>query len=80
MKIRPARAFRGTFRLPGDKSITHRAFMFGAISRGVTTIHGQVLTALGTAAIDDTGRSLLFTGGLGPGATPYDALSRAELP
>lgn len=40
MRIRPARSFRGTFRLPGDKSITHRAFLLGAIAKGRTTIGG----------------------------------------
>lgn len=40
MRIRPARSFRGTFSLPGDKSITHRAFIFGALARGLTTIEG----------------------------------------
>lgn len=40
MRIRPARSFRGTFRLPGDKSITHRAFLFGAMARGRTAIEG----------------------------------------
>jgi len=40
MKIRPARSFRGTFRMPGDKSITHRAYLFGALAAGVTTIEG----------------------------------------
>ena len=40
MRIRPARSFRGTFSLPGDKSITHRAFLFGAIAKGRTTIEG----------------------------------------
>lgn len=29
----------GELRLPGDKSISHRAFMFGALARGTTTIH-----------------------------------------
>ncbi len=40
MRIRPARSFRGTFSLPGDKSITHRAFLFGAMAKGRTTIAG----------------------------------------
>ncbi len=40
MRIRPARSFRGTFSLPGDKSITHRAFLFGAMAKGRTTIGG----------------------------------------
>lgn len=40
MRIRPARSFRGTFRFPGDKSITHRAFLFGTLAKGRTTIDG----------------------------------------
>ena len=31
---------RGTIRVPGDKSISHRAVMFGALAEGTTTIHG----------------------------------------
>ena len=40
MKVRPARSFRATLSLPGDKSITHRAFLFGSMARGKTTIEG----------------------------------------
>ena len=31
---------RGCLRVPGDKSISHRAVMFGALAEGVTQIHG----------------------------------------
>ncbi len=31
---------RGTIKVPGDKSISHRAVMFGSISRGITEIDG----------------------------------------
>ena len=31
---------RGRFRPPGDKSISHRAFLFGLLSRGLTEIEG----------------------------------------
>lgn len=31
---------KGTIAVPGDKSISHRAVMFGALAEGVTTIHG----------------------------------------
>lgn len=31
---------KGRLRVPGDKSISHRAVMFGAISRGITKIEG----------------------------------------
>lgn len=40
MKIQPARSFRGVFRLPGDKSITHRAYLMGALAEGVTRVEG----------------------------------------
>jgi 3-phosphoshikimate 1-carboxyvinyltransferase len=38
LKITPARSFRGRFRLPGDKSISHRAAILGAMARGRTTV------------------------------------------
>ncbi|WP_373445993.1 3-phosphoshikimate 1-carboxyvinyltransferase [Salinicoccus bachuensis] len=31
--------FHGTLKVPGDKSITHRALMFGALSEGTTRVH-----------------------------------------
>lgn len=34
------RGLRGTFAVPGDKSIAHRALLFGAIARGPTAIVG----------------------------------------
>lgn len=36
--VRQARSFRGTTRVPGDKSISHRAVLFGAIAEGETVI------------------------------------------
>ncbi|MCP5158060.1 MAG: 3-phosphoshikimate 1-carboxyvinyltransferase [Gammaproteobacteria bacterium] len=38
--IEPGGAFCGRLRVPGDKSISHRAIMFGALAEGVTTITG----------------------------------------
>jgi 3-phosphoshikimate 1-carboxyvinyltransferase len=39
--VAPARGpLRGTFSVPGDKSIGHRALLLGAIARGTTTIRG----------------------------------------
>ncbi|HQI02403.1 MAG TPA: 3-phosphoshikimate 1-carboxyvinyltransferase [Deltaproteobacteria bacterium] len=32
----------GELRLPGDKSISHRAFMLGALARGTTIVHGSL--------------------------------------
>ena len=34
------RSLRGTVRVPGDKSISHRSLLFGAIADGTTTIEG----------------------------------------
>ena len=39
-RIRPARRVRGTWRPPGDKSITHRAVILGLLARGATEIEG----------------------------------------
>src|SRR5215831_1246620 len=38
-KISPAKAVTGTIQLPGDKSISHRYAMLGAIAEGATEIH-----------------------------------------
>ena len=40
MIIRPANALKGEITIPGDKSISHRAVMFGAIADGITEIDG----------------------------------------
>ncbi|HEU4773560.1 MAG TPA: 3-phosphoshikimate 1-carboxyvinyltransferase [Lysobacter sp.] len=36
----PGRAMQGVVRVPGDKSVSHRAVMLGALADGVTEIHG----------------------------------------
>ena len=38
MKIEPAASVRGTFTLPGDKSISHRAAILGAMAEGETRV------------------------------------------
>ncbi len=38
--VTPAQHLRGEVTLPGDKSITHRALMIGAISEGTTEVEG----------------------------------------
>ena len=40
--IKPGHSLRGEIKVPGDKSISHRALLFGAIAEGVTTIHGML--------------------------------------
>ncbi len=38
MIIKPTKNIQGTFIIPGDKSISHRAVMFGSIAKGTTRI------------------------------------------
>ncbi|HEU4964634.1 MAG TPA: 3-phosphoshikimate 1-carboxyvinyltransferase [Bacilli bacterium] len=40
MKIEPASQLQGEVTVPGDKSISHRAVMFGALANGVTHVKG----------------------------------------
>ncbi len=35
-----AKSLQGEITIPGDKSISHRAVMFGSIAEGISTIHG----------------------------------------
>lgn len=39
-RVAPARGIAGEVRVPGDKSISHRALMFGAIASGTTLVDG----------------------------------------
>ncbi len=38
--VRPVKGSRATIRVPGDKSISHRAAILGAVATGVTTVRG----------------------------------------
>lgn len=84
--VSPARRLRGRVRVPGDKSISHRAALIGALARGDTVIHHflraddclhtvSCLRALGVG-IEDEG-SRLIVRGMGPRwrapMTPLDA-------
>ncbi|MGO0061024.1 3-phosphoshikimate 1-carboxyvinyltransferase [Brevibacillus fluminis] len=40
LRIQNVKSIQGTVRVPGDKSISHRAVMFGALAEGTTTISG----------------------------------------
>ena len=40
MRITPARRLKGTIRLPGDKSISHRAALIAALARGESWLTG----------------------------------------
>ena len=74
--VHPAKApLKGVIRVPGDKSISHRAMMLGAISEGVTEIEGfssgadcgrtlEGMKALGVQIEDVDGKLLVHGRGL----------------
>ena len=39
-KVKPGGIIKGEARVPGDKSISHRAIMLGALAEGTTRISG----------------------------------------
>src|SRR5262245_27581410 len=45
VKIGPAKRLTGEISLPGDKSISHRAMMFGSIATGETRINNFATSA-----------------------------------
>ncbi|MCP4002298.1 MAG: 3-phosphoshikimate 1-carboxyvinyltransferase [Gammaproteobacteria bacterium] len=85
--VQPGRNISGCVRVPGDKSISHRALMLGALAEGQTLIYGFLagedclatlcaLRALGVQ-IDDSDRKLIKVAGVGlkglrPSAGPLD--------
>ncbi|MGF1577308.1 MAG: 3-phosphoshikimate 1-carboxyvinyltransferase [Cyanophyceae cyanobacterium] len=78
---------RGTIRIPGDKSISHRALMLGALASGTTTIRGLLIgedpqstaacfRAMGSQ-IDTLNPELVTVQGIGLGQLqePHDILN-----
>jgi 3-phosphoshikimate 1-carboxyvinyltransferase len=83
--VSPARRFGGTVRVPGDKSISHRALILGALAGGRTTIRGLApgadcrstlacLVALGVEAGADGAAVYVQGRGLGGLRAPSGAL------
>ncbi len=84
--FRPKAPLSGTFRVPGDKSISHRALMFGALAVGETRIAGllegedvlrtaSAMRALGAhVARDGAGNWRVAGRGLGGLVEPEDVL------
>ncbi len=84
--LRPTAPLAGTLRVPGDKSISHRALMFGALAVGETRITGLLegedvlrtaaaMRALGGAVErDGPGRWRVAGRGLGGLVEPDDVL------
>jgi len=83
---RPAASLSGTLRVPGDKSISHRALMFGALAVGETRIAGLLegedvlrtaaaMRALGAEVIRDSATQWRVAGrGVGGLREPADVL------
>jgi len=76
LRASPASAVGGRIGVPGDKSISHRALMLGAVAEGTTTVHGflasedclatqAALEAMGVA-IERRADGLVRIEGVGP--------------
>jgi 3-phosphoshikimate 1-carboxyvinyltransferase len=74
---RKASALKGVIRVPGDKSMSHRSLMFGAVAKGETTVKGlleaedvintaKAMAALG-AKVDRDAAGLWHVTGVGVG-------------
>jgi 3-phosphoshikimate 1-carboxyvinyltransferase len=87
MRIEPAAALRGHIAVPGDKSISHRAVLLGAIGEGETSVRGfgrsgdteatiAAVRVLGVTVDDDDVDSLRIQGvglrGLRESGAPID--------
>jgi 3-phosphoshikimate 1-carboxyvinyltransferase len=62
----PTRALAGTIRVPGDKSISHRALILGALATGRTRISGllEAEDVLATAkALEALGAGIRYING-----------------
>src|SRR5687768_17162620 len=86
MRIRPARRIQGQLRVPGDKSISHRAALVASLANGTATISNDAtgadcaatiacLEALGVTIAEKDG-NLIVNGvgrqGFKPATTPLD--------
>lgn len=82
MRVEPAAAVRGDVRVPGDKSISHRALLIAAIADGESEVRGfgasadtlataEAVRALG-ATVEVTGDVVRIGGGGLAGLTPPD--------
>ena len=87
LRVRPAGPLRGEITVPGDKSITHRALLLGALADGTTEIAGaldgedcrataRAVAALGVSVDAAPGAPVWRVGGRGLGglAEPPDVL------
>lgn len=55
LRVRPWRNLRGSMTVPGDKSISHRALLLGAIAEGVSVVHNWLPAADCQATLEALG-------------------------
>lgn len=83
--IKPASSLRGEITVPGDKSISHRSIMLGAIANGVTVVRGflrgednmatmKAFRAMGIEILDDGNEVTIHGQGLHGLAEPSDVI------
>ncbi len=65
-RVQPTGSLRGTIRVPGDKSISHRSVMLGALANGVSQVRGWL-------AAGDTEATLSTIQALGVQVDRHDA-------
>ena len=51
LKVRPVRQLRGSIQVPGDKSISHRALLLGALADGTSRARGWLLAGVTQAML-----------------------------
>jgi 3-phosphoshikimate 1-carboxyvinyltransferase len=77
LRVRPGQGWQGALRVPGDKSVSHRALILGALAEGTTRVRNwlpaqdcwstrRCLAALGTDIAEEDGE--LVVRGRGPAA------------
>ena len=54
LKSAPGSALRGIVRAPGDKSISHRSMILGALATGTTTVEGLLEGVTTSFAVEPT--------------------------
>ena len=62
MELTASKALRGEVTVPGDKSISHRSVMFGAIAQGTTEVTNFLRTLSIFAPIRESGSIMRFIG------------------
>jgi 3-phosphoshikimate 1-carboxyvinyltransferase len=94
MKVAPAGSVEGAVAVPGDKSVSHRAVMLGAIGEGDTIVENfglsadteatvRAMRALGVEVVEESADTLRVRGrglrGLSPPAQPVDCMNAGTL-